>query len=225
MGDIMALFELEKEYCRTLKKEYSRLAKLYSETMEECSLSLQKRDITKAIILRMKTYYETHEGIAKLLNRRNIAPAADFFVEAVTFYLRLFLEKRKKRLQVHSEKKSKPQRKAMKPDISIWKRDEVIAIIECKTNLGWNRKGWEKDFRRRERRLKKIFPKAKAFLLVLTSINWSGFEDSDKRVGRQFFCLSSEGMRRIQSQPIESVILNPVEKLFSRILKCSRGHI
>jgi len=218
----MTVFELEKKYCRTLKKQYSQLTKLYSKAIDDCSFSLKKRDISKAIILRMKTYYETHNHIRKFLSRRNIAPVPDFLVEAVAFYLKLFLEKRGKKLEVHSEKKLKRVIGSMKPDISIWKGDKVTAIIECKTNLGFNRKGWEEDFRNRERRLKKLFPKAKAFLLVLTSVNWSGFDDSDKRVGKQFFCLCSKGMRGIKKTPIESVIKNPVEKLFSQILKCSR---
>jgi hypothetical protein len=196
--------------------------KLYSNAKDDCSFSLQKRDISKAIILRMKTYYEAHNHIRKFLKKRNIAPVPDFLVEAVAFYLKLFLEKRGKKLQVHSEKKLKRIVGAMKPDISIWKGDEVTAIIECKTNLGFNRKGWEEDFTSRERRLKKLFPKAKAFLLVLSAINWPGFDDNDERVGKQFFCLCSEGLRRIKKQPIESVIKNPVEKLFSQILKCSK---
>ena len=218
----MTLFKLEKKYCRALKKQYSQLTKLYSNAIEDCSFSLQKKDVTKAIILSMKTYYETHEYIRKFLNKRNVAPGADFFVETVAFYLKLFLEKRKKNIEVHSERKVKPEMGAMKPDISIWKGDELIAIIECKTNLGWNREGWERDFNKRESRLKKIFPKANAFLLVLTSINWPGFDDSDERVGKQFFCLSSEGIRKIKNKPIESVIENSIEKLFSQILKCSR---
>ena len=32
------------------------------------------------------------------------------------------------------------------PDISIWDNDKVIGIIECKTNLGWNRIRREDDF-------------------------------------------------------------------------------
>ena len=158
----------------------------------------------------------------KYLNKRNIAPAPDFLVEAVAFYLKLLLQKRGKKLEVHSERKLGRERTSMKPDISIWKGDEVTAIIECKTNLGFNREGWEEDFRKRERRLKKLFPKAKAFLLVLSAINWPGFDVNDGRVGKQFFCLCSEGLRRIKKQPIESVIKNPIEKLFSQILKCSR---
>ena len=89
----MTLFELEKKYCRTLKKQYSQLMKLYLNAKNDCSFSLQERDISRAIILRMKTYYETHNYIRKLLNKKNIAPVPEFFVEAVAFYLKLFLEK------------------------------------------------------------------------------------------------------------------------------------
>jgi len=106
---------------------------------------------------------------------------------------------------------------AMKPDISVWKDDQVIAIVECKTNLGWNRKNWKKDFLKREKDLKKYFPKAKAFLLVLSSKSWSGFPEKDDRVGKQFFALSSECMRKIGVQPLENVIENKIEGLFKEI--------
>ena len=213
----MHLLEYEQNYCKVLKKQYSRLIKLYLNVSSNSSFSLRKSDITKAILFRMKTYYEVSDKITKFLNKRSVSPGPDFFVETVVFYLKLFFEKRKKSIEVHSERKLKSEMGAMKPDISIWKDGKVIAIIECKTNLGWNRKNWKKDFLKREKDLKKYFPKAKAFLLVLSSINWSGFSEKDNRVGKQFFALSSEALRKIGDQPLENVIKNKIEGLFKEI--------
>jgi len=37
----------------------------------------------------------------------------------------------------------------IRPDISVWKNNKVVAIVECKTQLGWNRDKWEEDFKKR----------------------------------------------------------------------------
>ena len=62
-----------------------------------------------------------------------------------------------------SEKQIKPKLGAIRPDVLIWKGDEVVAIIECKTQLGWNRHKWESDFNEREKKLHKEFKNAKAY--------------------------------------------------------------
>lgn len=77
------------------------------------------------------------------MNKKLAPVAADFFVETILFYLKLILDKYKKNYEVFSERQIKHHQSYIKPDISIWDNDKVIAIIECKTNLGWNRKGWE----------------------------------------------------------------------------------
>jgi len=57
-------------------------------------------------------------------------------------------------LEVHSERQIIKKRGSIRPDISIWKKNEVISIIECKTQLGWNRNKWEEDFQKRELKFK-----------------------------------------------------------------------
>lgn len=217
----MNILELEKKYCRTIRRQCSQLHKNYVAANEYASISLQKSDVTKAILMRMKTYYETQDKIKNLLDKRFVAAGADYFVETVCFYLKLYLQQRAKRLEVHSERQIIPARGMIRPDISIWHKDHVIAIIECKTNLGWNRKNWEKDFKNREKVLQKHFPKAKALLLVLTSRNWSGFAENDPRVKKQFFSLSSERMREIKDtadDALDSIIEHRIEKLFGQIV-------
>lgn len=79
----------------------------------------------------------------------------------------------------------------MRPDISIWHNHELLAIIECKTQLGWHRHNWYEHFQYRENKLKEDFPKAEIFLIVMTSCNWGGFSNHP-RVGERLFCLLNE---------------------------------
>jgi len=214
----MSLLQFEEKYQDYLLKQYDELYSLYNNIKLEADLSLKTNDITKAILLRMKAFSETNNKIKEFLNKRYAAPAADFFVETVLFYLKLTLDKYKKRYEVFSERQIKPHRGFMRPDISIWDNDKVIAIIECKTNLGWNRIGWEKDFIEREKRLKKDFPEANVFLLVMTSGNWPGIPDDDVNLGEKYFILSKGIQPDTTVENLGSVILTPIENLFKKLI-------
>lgn len=219
----MSLLGFEKKYWKSLDNQQKELVRLYERIKTDASISLRKKDITKAIILRMKAYYESQNKIKKFLNKRYRSAASDFFVESIVFYLKLTFDKKNIDFEVHSERQIIPRRKALRPDISIWKNNKVVAIIECKTQLGWNRARWEKDFKKRESRLKCKFPKAKAFLVVLTSENWPGFPDDNRKVGKQYFTLSDTWPTKIREDRVNSVIMNPIENLFKRIIsRCKR---
>jgi len=171
----------------------------------------------------MRTYSNAQSEIKELLNKRYATPAADFFVETVLFYLMLYCKSISDELEVHSERQIKPKRGQMRPDISVWRNNEVLSIVECKTQLGWNRGNWERDFLDRERRLRAQFPNAKAFLLVMTEGNWGGFSTSDTKVGKQYFALLRRGVSpdALSEENFQHSILNPIEGLFSEIV---RGH-
>ena len=193
-----ALEIFEQELCKYYEDFYSQIKEHYSYLLENTKINLRKSNVTKAIILRLKTYYETQDKIVKFINKKSVSPASDFFVETVAFYLKLLLEQRKKNVSVKSEVRFNTEKgKYIKPDISIWRGNKVLAIIECKTNLGFARKRWEVDFKERKRQLKMAFPKAKAYLLVLSSKNWSGFNEDDERVNSQFFALSNTGKENL----------------------------
>lgn len=211
------LVDIEHEFCNYYKELPDELECHYNKLLNGYKLKLNSNEITKAIILRLKTYYETQDKIAKFLNKKSISPASDFFVETVVFYLKLLLEQRNKNLVVKSEVRFDTKKGYMKPDISIWKDDEVVAIIECKTNLGFRRKKWESDFKSRTKELKTAFPKAKSFLLVLSSKNWAGFDNDDKKVGKQYFALSNMSLRKIKDTPLDEVVENRIEKLFADV--------
>jgi hypothetical protein len=220
----MSLLKFEKKYWKSLDNQRKQLVSLYEKIKSNVSISFEERDITKAILLRMKAYYNTQNKIKEFLNKRYLSAASDFFVEAIAFYLKLIFDKEGIDFEVHSERQIVPRRGAIRPDISVWKNDKVVAIIECKTQLGWNRNKWEEDFKKRESKLKNEFPNAKAFLVVMTSENWSGFPDGNKKVGAQYFTLSSTWPTNISDAKIDSVIMNPIEGLFKKIISGTTAH-
>jgi len=214
----MTLLELEKKYWDSLDNQSRQLAILYESIRSSTSISLEEREVTKAILLRMKAYYVTQNKIKGFLNKRYLTPASDFFVEAIVFYLKLLFDKQCGSLEVHSERQIARERHAIRPDISVWKNEKVLAMIECKTQLGWNRDKWEPDFIKRESKLKDIFPDANAFLVVMTSENWAGFPINDKKIGEQYFTLSSTWPTNISEERVDSYIINPIESLFNKVM-------
>lgn len=216
----MSLLEFEKKYWKSLNNQHKQLVSLYEEIKSNASISLEKRDITKAILLRMKAYYDFQGKIKKFLNKRYLSAASDFFVETIVFYLKVIFDMEDIGLEVHSERKIRQKKRTIRPDISVWKNNKVVAIVECKTQLGWNRDKWEEDFKNRESKLKDEFPNAKAFLVVMTSKNWSGFPTDNKKVGEQYFTLSSIWPKKISLDKIDDVIMNPIEDLFKKIILC-----
>lgn len=140
---------------------------------------------------------------------------ADYFVETVLFFLKLYLKTVDGQLEVHSERQIVKEKKAIRPDISIWRQNDVVAIIECKTQLGWNRNGWEKDYYDRESKLKLLFPNAHLFLLVITENNWGGFSDHKLLKHRFFSLLNCDTW--ISNYSHNGQILTPIEELFGQI--------
>ncbi len=214
----MSLLEFEKKYQDYLLNQYDELHSLYNNIKLSAGISLKTNDITKAILLRMKAFYDTNYKIKKFLNKKYVPAAADFFVETILFYLKLILDKHKKQYEVFSERQIKRHRGYMRPDISIWDNDKVITIIECKTNLGWNRIKWEKDFIARELKLQEDFPEANAFLLIMTSQNWPGIPKDNMNLGNKYFILSKVWPTRITNENFDKNILNPIEDLFKKLI-------
>lgn len=219
----MPLIDLETELRQSLENQAAVLLRLRDQIRRNGPLPRDGTDITQVVLLRMKSYYEGQNKIKDFLNKRYLSAASDFFVESVLFYLKLCCETYANTLDVHSERQIRKKRGAIRPDISVWTGDEVTAMVECKTQFGWNRDKWEKDFTHREQKLKTEFPNATAYLLVMTSENWSGFPENDHRVGRQFFTLSSVWPTRIAPDRVNEVIINPIERLFASIIHGHNG--
>ncbi len=112
--------------------------------------------------------------------------------------------------------------KDIRADISLWNGDELIAMLECKTQLGRKRGGWLEEFEQRAARLETQQPRTKLFLLTMTEKNWCGFDRDDCRFGKQFFALldRDHGPTKVDltAATIEGIV-HPVESLFRLILE------
>lgn len=104
----------------------------------------------------------------------------------------------------------------MRPDIYIWRSDQVVAAVECKTQLGWNRSGWRHEFEKRESRLHAYYPDAQLYLMVMTASNWSGF-GNDPRAGKQFFVMLKDIWLLDFEASMSDAILYRVESLICEI--------
>ncbi|MBM0745728.1 hypothetical protein JOY44_30395 (plasmid) [Phormidium sp. CLA17] len=186
----MELSDLEQAYLESLKSQYLSLKSIL-EVQHSFEINLTSNEITLCLLERLNTYYEMQYAIKNLLRKRYITAGADYFVESVAFFLKLVLERPEIGLEIHSERQVRRKRGSIRPDISIWKNDELIAIVECKTQLGWNRGNWEEHFEARKTQLIAEFSKAKAYLLVMTDLNWGGFKDERHQalLGKEYFCL------------------------------------
>lgn len=214
----MNLSDIENDYLEAFQSQSDALKNAYEKTISS-KLTLCSNELTQCLIQRMITYYKTQDDIKQFLNKRYVSPAADYFVESVIYFLKLALKLSNSELDAHSERQISRTKNSIRPDISIWHANKVVAIIECKTQLGWNRSNWEDDFKRRELKLKESFPDAKAFLLVMTGSNWGGFS-KEHILSKKYYCLLNDvSLNTTDVSLILNNILTPIEGLFEEVLK------
>lgn len=215
--------EKDQEYCAAILAPGTELSKAFEKacSIPKDKIDLNENDITVAVLLRLKAFYECQDLIKFKLQKVYAAPAADFFVETICFFLKVILLKLEPTLSVKSEESVVKKSGSMRPDITIWQGDKLIAAVECKTQLGWNRDNWLVDFEQRESKLKKYFPNADMFLVVMTASNWGGFGD-DKRAGSKFFVLLKNKMwpREFTTSNM-SEIVHRVESLLEAVIGCT----
>ncbi|MCD4746038.1 MAG: hypothetical protein K8R58_07050 [Bacteroidales bacterium] len=220
----MNIQEIDKKYRDNLIGVVEQLGTTFNQIKDSYAFDLKKNEITEAIILRLKAYYDSQSSIKDLLEKGYLAAASDFFVESVIFFLKLYLINNNIGIEAKSEKdiklgkyktdKGKIRTKVIRPDITIYKNDKPVAIIECKTQLGWNRNDWKKDFEKRTQLLNSKYPDAKAYLLVMTGSNWGGFIN-DVDFNSQYFCLLNDIWPNQYEKSKQ--ILSRVEDLFKKI--------
>ena len=214
--------EADEAYRKAIEAPGRYLLDAFESANSVTEINLNGTDITQAVLLRLKSFMWCQEQIKRELGKVYSAPAADFFVETICFFLKVAFTKLDPTLTVMSEKNIVRKRGSLRPDISIWRGDRLVVAIECKTQLGWNRDGWLSDFEDRESKLSTDFPSARLFLLVLTGSNWGGFGD-DIRVAQQFFVLlKNASPTRFEISFLEDLICHPIEMLITEILDKSK---
>jgi hypothetical protein len=73
------LQKIDEKYIDSLKSVTNNLANIYKDISDTYQFDLSKTEISEAVIIRLKTYYETNSEIKKLLDKVYLASAADFF--------------------------------------------------------------------------------------------------------------------------------------------------
>lgn len=100
-----------------------------------------------------------------------------------------------KKYRVSSEENYRLKSRGIrKPDVAIWKGSDLVAVIECKTCLGYTRKTWEADYTKRVDEFVDSGLKPGAIIYVVASENsWEGFPPDDPRTGTVWFSLAKKG--------------------------------
>jgi hypothetical protein len=191
--------------------------------MKISSFSFERHEYSAVLFNRLRAFYCAQETIKKFLGKRVAQAGADFFVEQVLFLLRLFNETEQLGFKISSELSIQRKRNAIRPDISIWKDENLLAVVECKTQLGWLRNHWQYHFEERERKLKEVFPESQFLVFVMTGCNWPGFgyqpEIPEKR---QFFCFFKDAWPAHLSKEFDySLFESPIEDLLQRVKSLS----
>lgn len=137
-------------------------------------------------------------AISSAVGRTKEPPLADVFTEATNMFVDAITrgeELSHLNIKVFSEKNiCLPKKGYRKPDVSLWKNEKLICIIECKTCLGRQRDSWLDDYEKRVNEFSEIgLSKEALFLLVETEQTWSGFPSADARTLKTWFTLCPKG--------------------------------
>lgn len=213
-------FDESDEYAIALDSLSAALENSYKK-LREGTFSCDNQDYSKLALNRLRAFYCAQHEIKTFLGKQVSQAGSDFFVETILFALKLFNESESLNFEISSERTVKSQRKTIRPDVSIWKGETLVAAIECKTQLGWRRNNWRSHFDERQQILKTFFPRAKMFFMVMTNCNWSGF-GNDSRVGEQLFCLLKDRWPTqipivLESSILESILDTPIENLLTQV--------
>lgn len=176
--------------------------------LENYPFDLNKKEITQAVYKRMMAFWFFHVNNCIDLKRELNTVAADFFTETCLFFLKPYFKQLG--LEIASEKdirKNISDLKAIRPDLSIWKGDELVAVIELKVSDGWKGKTMIDHLNNRKRDIQEIWPSV--FLCVISF--WDCFGSSIKTNDSEFI-----GLYKYDKDGKHS----PTENTIEQIIKC-----
>lgn len=140
------------------------------------------------------------KSLSKALGRTREPPISEIVTEAVNMFVDSVVRSdtlKRLGLIVTSEKTVKlPSGKYIKPDVAIWypRGPRLIAAVECKTCLGYQRKTWMNDYEKRVIDFSSVgVEKSSIMLFVGTENTWGGFPKHDERYGNVWFSLCPIG--------------------------------
>ena len=171
------LLEIDSAFC----DKYSSLLETQrdiSKELEGYVFDFDKDEITQAVKERMSSFWYFNYNNRNDLERRVTAVAADFFTETCLFFLKKVFKQHG--MEVFSEKNilKEVSKKSMRPDISIWKDNDLVAVIELKVSDGWKRAGMLHHLEERKRNIQEIYPK----VIFGAIAYWDCFQNIDNKL-------------------------------------------
>lgn len=152
--------------------------------LKDYTFNLSNEEITDAVIERMYAFWHFNVTNNKEILHRNInTTAADFFTETCLLFFKAYFEKNEN-FEVCSEK-TIGYKTNVRPDISIWNKNELIAVIELKVSNGWKGKSMLPHLYEREEQIKRIAPNAYFGVLAF----WNFFDITGKNWNSKYFGL------------------------------------
>jgi hypothetical protein len=151
------LTNIDEVFCNQYKG-LLEIQKNIQSKLQDYKFDISKCEITDAIINRMNAFWAFHYFNKDVIERKTTTSAADFFTETCLFFIKAFF---KNKYEVRSEVnilKEKIGHKALKPDISIWKGEILIAVIEIKLSNGFKGKHIIPHLEDRENKIKELYP-------------------------------------------------------------------
>lgn len=198
----------------------------YAQKCDDYAIDVITSDVMQASICE---YMDQAAGRARALSsalgRTKEPPMADVFTEATNMLVDSIVRGRDSSVKVFSEKNVKLKCGYRKPDVSIWKNDELIGVVECKTCLGRRRDDWLNDYEKRVDELSELkLTESRVVLFVETEQTWQGFPASDPRTLKTWFTLCPKGAwhgggKTGEVKLVEKQNVGIVDKFKTRILE------
>lgn len=177
---------------------YKLIAQINEDILTELQsyeFNLDKSEISAAIESRMQAFYETHNYLKKILDKQQNQAASDYFVESCLIFLKSYFEKIG--FKVFSEKPIwKEGKRSIRPDVTIWKDDKLIAAIEMKVQFGRKRHQWKHELKNREIEIKSKIDCKYFSTICFTEANWAGF-DRDETWEVKYFSITDKNWKLI----------------------------
>lgn len=183
-----------------------------SKTLENYHFDLNENEITQAIQNRMFSFWEFNARNCRDLGRNVNTGASDFFTETCLFFFKQFFKQQG--MEVFSEKNilKEVSKKSIRPDISIWKNNHLIAVIELKVSDGWKRAGMLNHLEERKRIIQEIYPNVFFGAIAF----WDCFSKIDASLYPNYLGLLIHDSKAYNHKPTEKTI----EQILKKIIEC-----
>lgn len=161
-------------------------------------MSITGDDLQDSLVRYIDTIALKSQLMSRAIRRWKEPPIADAMTGALNIVVDGIVRSpslRSEGLRVSSEENFRLSTKGIrKPDVAVWKGDQLLAIVECKTSLGFTRKTWEADYTKRVNEFVGSGLDPRGVIYVVASEDgWSGFDPSDPRTGTVWFALGGKG--------------------------------